>query len=465
MGGKGQHIILLPLPLQGHINPMLQFSKRLASKGVRVTILAPAFLQNSLQTNSGDGLIRLEPIPESYKPPDSIDDYLEWFETKVTQSFSNVIEKLSDAGAGCPPAKLVVYDSILPWAQDLARKNDLQGAVFFTQSCAVCGLYYLVYSGRLPVLAENSSGVSLPAAFPEMGTRDFPSLMMENGSQAYPCLSKMIVIQSVNIQKADWVLFNSFDSLEKEVVDWISSEARIMTIGPTIPSMYLDKRLEADKDYGMSMFKPNSEACTKWLDSRETASVVYVSFGSLASLGEKQMDELFHGLIKSNCHFLWVVRASEESKLPKTFLRPEKSLEKGLIVNWSPQLSVLSHSAIGCFMTHCGWNSTLEALSLGVPLVGMPQWTDQPTNAKYIADVWQVGVRVRVGDDGIVRSEEIERCIRHVMVGKESITFKRNALKWRDLAKEAVDEGGTTDKNIDEFLSSMDALGIGKEGT
>ena len=141
----------------------------------------------------------------------------------------------------------------------------------------------------------------------------------------------------------------------------MASQRSIKTIGPTIPSKYLDKRLEDDKDYGIHLFKPEIDICINWLNSKETGSVVYVSFGSLAALGEEQMQELALGLKKSNSYFLWVVRQTEQKKLPANFL--EEASEKGLVVSWSPQLEVLAHKAVGCFMTHCGWNSTLEALS------------------------------------------------------------------------------------------------------
>ncbi|XP_015162130.1 UDP-glycosyltransferase 74E1-like [Solanum tuberosum] len=238
-----------------------------------------------------------------------------------------------------------------------------------------------------------------------------------------------------------------------QVVDWIRPRYPIKTIGPTIPSMYLDKRLKDDKEYGLSLFKPNSETCMKWLDSKEIGSVVYVSFGSLASLDEQQMEELALGLIMSKCYFLWVVRATEENKLPEEFM--SKLSEKGLMVNWCPQLDVLAHRAIGCFFTHSGWNSTLEALSLGVPMVTMPQWSDQPTNAKFISDVWQTGVRVKVGENGVVNRDEIASSIREVMEEEKGIMLKENAMKWKKLAKEAVDEGGSSDKNIEEFLSNL----------
>jgi pathogen-inducible salicylic acid glucosyltransferase len=151
----------------------------------------------------------------------------------------------------------------------------------------------------------------------------------------------------------------------------MTSRSAVKTTGPTIPSIYLDKQLEDDKKYGLNLFKPDADACMKWLDKMETGSVIYAAFGSLVALGEEQMEELTLGLKNSNCHFLWVVRETEQKKLPINFLH-EKS-EKGLVVSWCPQLEVLAHKAIGCFMTHCGWNSTLEALSLGVPMVAMPQ--------------------------------------------------------------------------------------------
>ena len=162
------------------------------------------------------------------------------------------------------------------------------------------------------------------------------------------------------------------------------------------------------------------------------------------------MAEFASGLVESNYYFIWVIRASEEAKLPEGF-----APEKGLTLKWCSQLEVLSNKAIGCFFTHCGWNSTLEALCLDVPMLGMPQWTDQPTIAKYVKDVWKVGVRVKVGEDGIVRKDEIKACIRTVMEGDRAIEFKQNALKWKQLGLEALQQGGSSMKNIDQLVSSL----------
>lgn len=226
----------------------------------------------------------------------------------------------------------------------------------------------------------------------------------------------------------------------------------LLTIGPTIPSMYLDKRLENDKDYDLNLFKLDSTS-TCWLISKPPCSVVYVSFGSMANLTIDQMEELARGLKQTGFHFLWVVRSSELPKVPHGFT--EEMGDRALIVTWIPQTEVLANEAIGCFFTHCGWNSTIEALSLGVPMVAMPQWTDQTTDSKLVEDVWKVGVRVNVREDGIVSGDEIERCIRHVMEGEQGMEMKRNAMKWKELAVEAVCEGGSSDKNIDGLVSKI----------
>lgn len=231
----------------------------------------------------------------------------------------------------------------------------------------------------------------------------------------------------------------------------------VKTIGPTIPSVYLDKRLAEDKNYGVNIFKP-ADTCMEWLQQHPPKSVIYVSFGSMATLEEQQMKELAISLNLTDKHFLWVVRSSEESKLPNNFAR--EMSEKGLIVSWCPQLEVLAHDAIGCFVTHCGWNSTLEALSLGVPMVAMPWWSDQSTNAKFVMDIWKMGIRACPDERNIVSHEEIVRCVKLVMEGERGEEMRENARKWKELGRGAVDEGGSSDRNIQEFVSTVTARSL-----
>lgn len=450
---SASHVLVLPLPIQGHINPMLQFSKRLASKGLRVTLITPTSMGTSMHQDNACS-INMEPIFDGYREGEraaTAEEYIERFKDTIPQSLAELIDKNSTSQY---PAKFIIYDSILPWVLDVAKSWGIEGGPFFTQSCAVTVLYYHTLQGSaLKIPMEEKSPVSLPS-LPQLEFSDLPSLV--HGPGSYPGIYDLLFSQFSNIDEASWLLWNTFNELEDEIVDWMASKWPVKPIGPTIPSMFLDKRLEDDKDYGLSLFKPNSETCMKWLDSKEPGSVVYVSFGSLAVLTEDQMAELAWGLKRSNTHFLWVVRESEKQKVPGNFV--EETTEMGLIITWSPQLKVLAHKSVGCFMTHCGWNSTLEALSLGVPMVAMPQWTDQPSNAKFVADVWQAGVRVKVGENGMVTQEEIERCIREVMMeGERRDEIRTHSEKWKKLARMAMDEGGSSDKNIDEFVASLNA--------
>lgn len=220
-----------------------------------------------------------------------------------------------------------------------------------------------------------------------------------------------------------------------------------------VPAAYLDGRIEDDKGYGASLWEPLSDDYIKWLETKPPKSVVYVSFGSMVSLTLEQMEEIAWGLKESGLHFLWVVKESEQDKLPDGFVDSTK--ENGLIVTWCNQLEMLENQAIGCFVTHCGWNSTLEGLSLGVPMVGVPKWADQLTDAKFVEEIWGVGLRAKEDDKGVVRKEELVMCLKEVMEGERSQQIKKNASKWRELAKKAVSEGGSSDKNINEFVQHL----------
>lgn len=203
----------------------------------------------------------------------------------------------------------------------------------------------------------------------------------------------------------------------------------------------------------INLYAPDHEACTGWLNSKESSSILYVSFGSIASLKKEQMEELAWGLLMSNCHFLWVVRASERDKLPENFTA--LASERGLLVNWCHQPQVLAHDALACFMTHGGWNSTLEALTFGVPLIAMGQWVDQTMNSKLIEDWWRIGVRITAGDGKIVSREEIAECIELVTQDDTAMEVKRNARKWKELANKAVEKGGTSANNVKDFISEL----------
>ncbi|CAN6554728.1 unnamed protein product [Malus baccata var. baccata] len=445
------HCLILPYPSQGHMNPMLQFAKLLDHKGVRATLVTTRFLYKTMHS-SGSSSAAWETISDGFddagRGDTNTDIYLRRFWQVGSKTLAELLEKLSNSGS---PVDCVVYDAFMPWPLDVARKLGIAGAVYFTQSCAVDNVYYHVHRGLLKLpLADGHSQISLPG-LPALDPLDLPSFVYD--CRSYPAFYSMLVGQFSNVDKADWVLCNTFYELEEQVVDWMAKLWRLRTVGPTIPSNYLNKRLKDDKEYNVNFFKSDNDACIKWLNERPKGSIAYVSFGSIAKLEDEQMEELAWGLRRSKSSFLWVVRESEAAKVPKGFI--EETSEKGLVVSWCPQMEVLAHEAVGCFVTHCGWNSTLEALSLGVPMVALPQWSDQRTNAKYIMDVWKVGVRAPTDEKGVVRQEVLEQCISEVMEGEIGEEIQKNAVKWKELARKAVDEGGSSDKNIDEFIAKL----------
>ncbi|KAL1180860.1 hypothetical protein V6Z11_A02G007700, partial [Gossypium hirsutum] len=448
------HVLVIPYPSQGHINPMLQFSKRLSSKGLKATFATTVFISETMKPEVLNSDIDFDTISDGcdkggFFEVGSVDDYLVRLQTVGSKTLTELIIKHKNSPR---PIDCILYDAFLPWVLDVAQQFGLVGIAFFTQACAVNYIYYYAHNGLLSLpISSSMTPIGIPG-LPLLDLRDMPSFIYVAGS--YPSYFELVLNQFSNTDKADFIVVNTFYKLEQEVVDSMSKVMTqpLLTIGPTIPSMYLDKRLEKDKDYDLNLFKLDSTS-TCWLTTKPPCSVVYVSFGSMANLTIDQMKELARGLKQTGFHFLWVVRPSELPKVPHCFI--EEMGDKALIVTWIPQTEVLANEAIGCFFTHCGWNSTIEALCLGVPMVAMPQWTDQTTDAKLVEDVWKVGVRVNVREDGIVSGDEIERCIRQVMEGEQGIEMKRNAMKWKELAVEAVCEDGSSDKNIDELVSKI----------
>ncbi|KAF9624160.1 hypothetical protein IFM89_008098 [Coptis chinensis] len=417
------HVLIVPYPGQGHINPMHQFAKRIVNKGVKATLVVTKFISKSMHAETGK--IGVEMISDGYDDggftaAESVEAYLSRFATVGSETLTEVIKKQESSGY---PVSCVIYDSFIPWALDVAHGFGIQAGTFFTQSCAVNNIYYQFHEGLLDTpesypAADPTLPISIPG-LPPLRPKDLPSFFYVPGY--YGAYFEMLMNQYSNLKEANWIFVNTYKELEVEVVEYMAKDSPLRTIGPTLPSMYLDKRIPDDTDYKLNIYKPDSSLCMNWLNEKPNNSVVFVSFGSLAELGVEQMEELAYGLKHSDCYFLWVVRATTEEKLPSKF--KEEVSEK--------------------------------ALSLGVPMVAMPQWTDQTTNAKFVQDIWGTGVRVSVDENGIVKREEIEYCIKQVLEGVRSVEIRKNAIKWRNLAKEALGEGGSSEKNFDEFISKL----------
>lgn len=252
------------------------------------------------------------------------------------------------------------------------------------------------------------------------------------------------------------ILVNTFDSLEQEALKALP-RVGMVAVGPLLPS-------EMFKESVRDLSNDQSSSYSRWLDSKTESSVIYVSFGTMVELSRKQIGELAGALIEGKRPFLWVItdksnreaklEGEDESEIEKIAGFRHELEEVGMIVSWCSQVEVLRHRAVGCFVTHCGWSSTLESLVLGVPVVAFPMWSDQPTNAKLLEELWRTGVRVRENEEGLVERGEIRRCLEAVM-DEKLVELRENAEEWRRLAVEAGREGGSCDKNIEAFVDEI----------
>ena len=208
------HILLFAYPVQGHINPMLQISKRLASKGPRVTFVTTTSIGNSMQALPSHS-INVEIISdgsEEAEDAESVDAALERYKLHVSQSLPKLIEKHYSS---IYPPKILLYDSVMPWALEIARKIGIDGVPFFTQSCVVNAIYYHANHGAIQMPIEEGASISLPS-IPSLAFDDLPSFLCDNKG-SYPALLKLVLNQFSNFQEANWLLCNTFNELENEV--------------------------------------------------------------------------------------------------------------------------------------------------------------------------------------------------------------------------------------------------------
>ena len=265
-----------------------------------------------------------------------------------------------------------------------------------------------------------------------------------------------IYSQCERAQKASAIIVNTFDALEHDVLDAFSSILLppIYSIGPL--NLLLNNDVtnnEELKTIGSNLWKEEPK-CLEWLNSKEPNSVVYVNFGSIMVMTSDQLTELAWGLANSNKNFLWVIRpdlvaGGINCALPNEFVKETK--DRGMLASWCPQEEVLAHPAVGGFLTHCGWNSTLESVCEGVPMLCWPFFAEQQTNCRFCCKEWGIGLEI---ED--VKREKVEALVRELMEGEKGKEMKARALEWKKLAHEAASSPhGSSFVNMDNVVRQV----------
>lgn len=270
-----------------------------------------------------------------------------------------------------------------------------------------------------------------------------------------------LVRESLVANAASWgSIFNTFRALEGPVLDHVGTESgcqRVFAVGPL----------------GSDRVDPNpggGSEVLRWLDQWEEdeGSVLYVCFGSQKLMRKEQMEALAFGLERSGCRFIWVVKAAmtaeqaEEGygKVPEGF--ENRVAGRGIVVKgWVPQVAILGHRVVGGFLSHCGWNSVMEAMVAGTAIVGWPMEADQFVNARLLVEELGVAVRACEGADSVPDPDELGRVISRVM-GVDSPQKERAEL-MRGEAVKAVSEGGSSSKELDQLVEALLQLGVKQE--
>ncbi|XP_027366310.1 UDP-glycosyltransferase 84B1-like [Abrus precatorius] len=470
------HVLLVAFSAQGHINPLLRLGKSLLTRGLHVTLATTELVYHRVfksanTANTGDtttvpSSITTNGIQVLFFADDygsgqdhkltNPDQYMELIGQFGPANLSNIIK--DNFLNGSKNLACIINNPFVPWVADVAAHFKIPCACLWIQPCALYAIYYRFYnkSNKFPTLEDPEMSVHLPG-LPLLQPQDLPSFVLP--SNPFGTLHKVLSEMFLDMKKLKWVLGNSFHELEKEVIDSMAEICPITTVGPLVPPSLLGQ--DQSEDIGIEMWKPQ-DSCMEWLNRQVPSSVIYISFGSIVVLSSKQLESIAKAVKDSNRPFLWVIkrREGEESlPLPEEFL--EETKEQGMVVPWCPQTKVLVHPSIACFLTHCGWNSMLEAITAGTPMIAYPQWTDQPTNAKLISDVFRLGIRLKQDSDGFVAPEEVERAIDEIVVGPRSEEFKKTASELKRAAGEAVADGGSSERNIQSFVDEIIGAKVG----
>ncbi|KAF0928526.1 hypothetical protein E2562_004148 [Oryza meyeriana var. granulata] len=460
------HALILPYPAQGHVIPLMELAHCLVDRGFAVTFVntehnhrrvVAASAGGGVQAPGSRTRLRLAGVADGMGDGEDRDNLVR-LNAAMQDAIPPQLEPILDGddgagGEGLGKVTCVVVDVGMSWALDAVKRRGLPAAALWAASAAVLavllGAKKLIHDGVIdddgaPLKLENNS-FHLTESTPPMDATFLAWNFMGNHDaerMVFHYLTSMAQAAAVN---ANILLCNTFAELEPSIFSG-ESLATILPIGP----LRTGQRYTSPEAVVGHFWQTNNDTCLTFLDEQPPGSVVYVSFGSLTVMSPEQLQELALGLEASGHPFLWVVRPGLTSKLPTSFMDPMVGQGKGRVVGWAPQEQVLAHPAVGCFVTHCGWNSTLEGIRNGVPMLCWPYFTDQFTNQTYICDIWQIGLKMvqTFGGEIVTKDIIIER-LEELLLDEGA---KERVKRLKELAEMNINGKGESMRNFNAFL-------------
>lgn len=472
------HIFFFPFMAHGHMIPMAAMARLFADRGVKVSIVTTpvnaSFFQNTVDraTLSGHHLsLLLLPFPstEAGLPPgcENLDRIAS---TEMLDRFRNALELLQT-----PLERLVrkhrprciVSDAFLSWTVDVAHQFNIPRLVFNGTCCfSHCTLRNVIrYKPYKSVVSDEEPFIvpGLPHTV-KMTRSQLPDFVKFDGP---PTEYFDRVMEAEN--RSDGFVMNTFYELEPDYVDCLKKEmgTKAWQVGP----VSLFNRNSGDQAERGKKASINEQECLSWLDSRKPGSVVYICFGSVFRPNSQQLLEIASALEASDHPFIWVVKNYSETALNGF---EQRMGGKGLVIrDWAPQILILNHPSVGAFVTHCGWNSLLEGVTAGVPMITWPATAEQFFNEKLITEVLRIAVGVGAEmwapwDDEkrtLVKRERIEMAMRGVMDGGDEADGMRNrARQTGETAKKAVEAGGSSYDDLTRLIEELKTNRVSVDG-
>ncbi|KAF8692927.1 hypothetical protein HU200_039287 [Digitaria exilis] len=479
-------VFLVPFPAHGHVSPMLRLARALAARGVAATVAVPDFVHRRI-VGAGVELASIESgVPDDGEgEPPGFASFAHSMEHRTPASLeAMLLKKKTTPRHGDVAACLVIADVLASWAVPVAARCGVPAVGFWPAMLAtyrvVAAIPELIDKGLISDLGipisvrrlnngeqkvngDQQIGDSLhvlPAEL-ELSTAELPWLV---GDAA--CQKSRFTFWLRTMERAKGfhaILVNTFpgevigDSAGKHLLH-ASLVLQILQVGPlptkgafgcddTKGDLLLDDSPPAKNP---SMWQTD-ETCMEWLDQQREGSVIYVSFGSwVASIGPDAINELALGLEATGRPFMWALKdePSWREGLPRQYTSGSIA-GRGKIVGWAPQEDVLQHKAVGCYLTHCGWNSTLEAIQHGMRLLCYPVAGDQFINCAYIVKMWQTGIRLWSTERSVV-----EDCVERIMDGEEGRRMQEKVVELRE--RVLLDETRCAAKrNLDSFVDGI----------
>ncbi|EPS71672.1 hypothetical protein M569_03087 [Genlisea aurea] len=426
---KELKILFFPWLAHGHLSPFFELAKRLTKKNFKAYICSSPVNLSSIRLPPDSSAVEFVPLhmPESPELPAELHSTRNLPNHRVIEliaCFQSCDEIFAGILASLKP-DLVIYDLFQPWAPRIAIGMGIPAVFFSMYNATFYSYYHHLYNHGTPETYPFSDAISLD---------EYERFRLGDLFVHLKDAEHEFVFGNFNLS-TEVVLVKGFGKMEEKYINYLSqmNGKRILRTGP----------LFAGSSIG-GVHSEKSSEILKWLSGKPESSTVYISFGSESFLSAKQMQQIGVGLEISPVNFIWVIRFSHlekarpvEEVLPEGFL--DRNKEKGLIITeWAPQQAILGHRSVGGFVSHAGWSSTTESLLCGVPIVAMPLGSDQPINARLLAEA---GVAVEVEKSvkdysGIYMGEAIAEALKK-LVAEEGKIMKKRAAALREEMKES----------------------------